>query len=96
VTPTGSTSATVQVLDGTTVTVKRIVTGAVGDAYVEIISGLNVGETVIIADTTIPIAAASIQTGRPSQTAGQPTGGFDPAQGGGGGPPGGGGGPPTR
>jgi multidrug efflux pump subunit AcrA (membrane-fusion protein) len=100
VTPTGSTSATVQVLNGTTVTVKRIVMGAVGDAYVEIVSGLNVGETVIIADTTIPIAAASIQTGRPSQTAVQPTGGFDPAQGGvppgGGGVPTGGGAAPTR
>ena len=101
VTPTGSTSATVQVLNGTTVTVKRIVMGAVGDAYVEIVSGLTVGETVIIADTTIPIAAASIQTGRPSQTAfQQPTGGFDPAQGGvppgGGGVPTGGGAAPTR
>jgi multidrug efflux pump subunit AcrA (membrane-fusion protein) len=101
VTPTGSTSATVQVLDGSTVTVKRIVMGAVGDAYVEIVSGLTVGETVIIADTTIPIAAASIQTGRASQTAvQQQTGGFDPAQGGvppgGGGVPTGGGAAPTR
>ncbi len=97
VTPTGTTSATVKVLDGSTVTVKRIVTGAVGDAYVEIISGINAGETVVIADTTIPIAAASIATGRPSQAAvQQQPGGFDPAQGGGGTAPAGGGAAPTR
>lgn len=82
VTPTGATSATVQVLNGSTVTLTRVVMGAVGDAYVEIVSGVTAGETVVIADTTIPIAAASIPTGRP--TAAQQTGGgFDPAQGGG-------------
>lgn len=95
VTPTGTTSATVQVLNGSTVTVKRIVTGAVGDAYVEIVSGLNAGDTVVIADTTIPIAAASIQTGRPTATAAQQqTAAGDPAQGGG--VPPAGGAAPTR
>ncbi len=95
VTPTGSTSATVQVLNGSTVTLTRVVIGAVGDAYVEIVSGITAGETVVIADTTIPIAAVSIQTGRPSATAPQQNGGgFDPAQGGG--VPPGGGAAPTR
>jgi multidrug efflux pump subunit AcrA (membrane-fusion protein) len=94
VTPTGTTSGTVQVLNGNTLTVKRIVTGAVGDSTIEIVSGLNVGEVVVIADATAPIAAASIQASRASQGAQQQPqdqGGFP-----GGGAPPAGGGAPTR
>ncbi len=97
VTPNGTTSGMVKVLTGSTVTEKRVVTGAVGEADIEIVSGLNPGEIVVIADASVPIAAASINTSRGPQNNqnNQQQGGFEQntGQGGGQAPPGGGAGP---
>lgn len=97
VTPTGGTSGMVKVLTGSTVTEKRVVTGAVGESDIEIVSGLNPGEVVVIADASVPIAAASINTSRGSQNnQNNQQGGLEPNNGSAGGgqvPPGGGAGP---
>jgi multidrug efflux pump subunit AcrA (membrane-fusion protein) len=102
VTPTGTGSGTVQVITNGILSTKRVVTGAVGDKDIEIVSGVTVGETVVIADADKPIPGASIAVSRGAQTAQQqfpngggatdfPTGGA----GAGGGQPPAGGAPPT-
>jgi hypothetical protein len=79
---------------------KRVVTGAVGDTEIQIVSGVTAGETVVIADVDKAIPGASIAASRGVQSAAQqqpqdfPTGGGGGATGGGaGGAPGGA--PPT-
>jgi multidrug efflux pump subunit AcrA (membrane-fusion protein) len=100
VTPTGTGSGTVQVITNGILSTKRVVTGAVGEKDIEIVSGVTAGETVIIADVDKPIPGASIAASRGSQSAQQqqpqdfPTGGGFPSGGGGGQPPAGGA-PPT-
>jgi multidrug efflux pump subunit AcrA (membrane-fusion protein) len=95
VTPTGTGSGTVQVVTNGILSTKRVVTGALGDTVIEIISGVTAGESVVIADVNKAIPGASIAASRGSATAQQqqpqdfPTGG-GPA---GGGPAGGA--PPT-
>ena len=77
VTPTGTGSGTVQVITNGILSTKRVVTGAVGDKDIEIVSGVAAGETVVIADVDKPIPGASIAVSRGAQTAQQqfPNGG---------------------
>jgi len=77
VTPTGTGSGTVQVVTNGILSTKRVVTGAVGDTDIEIVSGVTAGETVVIADVDKPIPGASIAASRGAQTAQQqfPNGG---------------------
>ncbi len=97
VTPTGTGSGTVQVVTNGILSTKRVVTGAVGEKDIEIVSGVTAGETVVIADVDKPIPGASIAASRGSQTAQQqqpqdfPTGGAGPS----GAQPPAGGAPPT-
>ena len=96
VTPTGTGSGTVQVVTNGILSTKRVVTGALGDTEIQIVSGVSAGESVVIADVDKAIPGASIAASRASTNAQQqqpqdfPTGG-----GAGGGPAGGPGGPPT-
>jgi len=71
VTPTGTGSGTVQVVTNGILSTKRVVTGAVGDSVIEIVSGVTVGEEVVIADAEKPIPGASIAVSRGAQTAQQ-------------------------
>jgi len=71
VTPTGTGSGTVQVVTNGILSTKRVVTGAVGDSVIEIVSGVTVGEEVVIADADKPIPGASIAVSRGAQTAQQ-------------------------
>jgi multidrug efflux pump subunit AcrA (membrane-fusion protein) len=97
VTPTGTGSGTVQVVTNGILSTKRVVTGALGDTEIQIVSGVTAGESVVIADVDKAIPGASIAASRASTNAQQqqpqdfPTGGGA----GGGGPAGGPGGPPT-
>lgn len=82
VTPTGTGSGTVQVVTNGILSTKRVVTGAVGDSVIEIVSGVTEGETVVIADVDKAIPGASIAVSRGAQSAAQqqqpqdvPTGG---------------------
>jgi multidrug efflux pump subunit AcrA (membrane-fusion protein) len=76
VTPIGTGSGTVEVVTNGVVSTKRVVTGAVSATDIQIVSGLNAGDTVVIADTTKPIPGASITASRASQGAqGFPNGG---------------------
>ena len=77
VTPTGTGSGTVQVVTNGILSTKRVVTGAVGDKDIEIVSGVTAGEAVVIADADKPIPGASIAVSRGAQTAQQqfPNGG---------------------
>jgi multidrug efflux pump subunit AcrA (membrane-fusion protein) len=97
VTPIGTGSGTVQVVTNGILSTKRVVTGAVGDTEIQIVSGVSAGESVVIADVDKAIPGASIAASRASTNAQQqqpqdfPTGGGA----GGGGAAGGPGGPPT-
>ncbi len=66
-TPLSSGSGTVQVITNGILSTKRVVTGAVGSTEIQIVSGVAVGETVVIADLTKPIAGASIGASRGQQ-----------------------------
>jgi len=69
VTPISSGSGTVEVVTNGVVSTKRVVTGAVDETDIQIVSGINAGDTVVIADTTKPIPGASITASRASQNA---------------------------
>ena len=71
VTPTGTGSGTVQVITNGILSTKRVVTGAVGDKDIEIVSGVTAGETVVIADVDKPIPGASIAASRGAQQSAQ-------------------------
>jgi multidrug efflux pump subunit AcrA (membrane-fusion protein) len=71
VTPTGTGSGTVQVITNGILSTKRVVTGALGDKDIEIVSGVTAGEAVVIADVDKPIPGASIAASRGGQTAQQ-------------------------
>jgi multidrug efflux pump subunit AcrA (membrane-fusion protein) len=71
VTPTGTGSGTVQVVTNGILSTKRVVTGALGDKDIEIVSGVTAGESVVIADVDKPIPGASIAASRGGQTAQQ-------------------------
>jgi multidrug efflux pump subunit AcrA (membrane-fusion protein) len=103
VTPTGTGSGTVQVITNGILSTKRVVTGALGDKDIEIVSGVTAGEAVVIADVDKPIPGASIAASRGGQSAQQqqfPNGGGATDFPNGGGAPGGaqppaGGAPPS-
>ena len=69
VTPTGTGSGTVQVITNGILSTKRVVTGAVGDSVIQIVSGVTAGEDVVIADVNKAIPGASLAASRGSQTA---------------------------
>ena len=71
VTPTGTGSGTVQVVTNGILSTKRVVTGAVGDTDIEIVTGVTAGETVVIADVDKPIPGASIAASRGAQQSAQ-------------------------
>jgi len=100
VTPIGTGSGSIQVVTNGVLSTKRVVTGALGESLIEIVSGVTVGESVVIADVDKAIPGASIAASRGAQTAAQqqqpqefPTGGGVPTGNGGGAAPGGA--PPT-
>ncbi len=67
VTPTGSHTGTVTVLDGTAATEGTTVTvalGAVGGGYAEVKEGLTSGQLVALADTTAPLPSADTTSRR--------------------------------
>jgi multidrug efflux pump subunit AcrA (membrane-fusion protein) len=91
VTPISTGSGTVEVVTNGVVSTKRVVTGPVDETDIQIVSGINAGDTVVIADTTKPIPGASITASRASQSAQAfPNGGGNFTAGGAGGAAGGG------
>lgn len=92
--PTSAVSAsggshTVQVPDGSDVREVTVEVGAIGDTWTEIVDGIEVGDTVILADLDEALPGSATDTDSSSNQGG---GGFP--GGGGGGFPGGGGGSP--
>jgi multidrug efflux pump subunit AcrA (membrane-fusion protein) len=87
VTRTGSTG-TVQVLDNGALTRTDVTLGRVGPATIEITSGLRAGQTVVVADNTVPLPTVNLRALRGGGGLGGGNGG--PAGSGNGGQPGGG------
>ena len=67
VTPTGPTSATLQVFANGVASTRVVQTGVTGGGVVQILSGVAVGESVVVADMELPLPGISFNTGRPSQ-----------------------------
>ena len=86
VTRTGTTG-TVQLLDNGVLTKTDVALGRVGPATIEITSGLRAGQTVVVADNTVPLPTVNLRGLRGGGGLGGGNGG--PAGGGNGGQPGG-------
>jgi HlyD family secretion protein len=76
VTPTGTGTATVQTLTSaaaTSATTVTVQTGAVGGGWVQITSGLNAGQLVVLADTTEAIPTTTTNNSRRSSSSSSST-----------------------
>jgi len=73
ITPTGSHTGTVTIVDGTAATQGQTVTvtfGAVGGGYAEIKNGVTAGQLVVLADTTAPLPSNGSNTRQTTQALG--------------------------
>ena len=82
VTPTGSGTATVQVLGAgsTTATSVEVTTGAVGGGWVQITKGITAGQSVVLADTTadLPTNSNNRRTTSTTRASASPSAGSQP------------------
>ncbi len=85
---TVETGRTVLVMEGGTPTAVPVEVGTVGGRWTEVTDGLEVGETVVLADLSDPLPGSATATSDSSDATG-PTGQFVRPQGATGGPPGG-------